>query len=143
MDSISTASAPCCQKAVNDDRTVSTVINRMFAQLCLDSNNKVDDPDTLLASFHAMQEINTTVYDDIVGLYVQYSDEVYSNRVQNISNDLAFDKVLQLRAASHVIVRMIQNTCVDCLLRMLFDSGVDRMMMKHLALPPGVNPSVG
>jgi hypothetical protein len=30
-------------------------------------------------------EINTTVYDKITGLYVQYSDEVYSNRVQNIS----------------------------------------------------------
>jgi hypothetical protein len=27
-------------------------------------------------SFHAMQEINTTVYDDIVGTYVQHSDEV-------------------------------------------------------------------
>jgi hypothetical protein len=26
--------------------------------------------------FHAMQEINTTVYDNIVGLYVQHSDEV-------------------------------------------------------------------
>jgi hypothetical protein len=43
-------------------------------------------------SFHAMQEINTTVYDDIVGTYVQHSDEVYSNGVQNISHE--FDKVL-------------------------------------------------
>jgi hypothetical protein len=34
-------------------------------------------------------EINTTVYDDIVGLYVQYSDEVYSNGVQNINNELS------------------------------------------------------
>jgi hypothetical protein len=43
-DSISTASAPRCQKAVNDDRTMSTVTDRMCAQLCLDLNNKVDDP---------------------------------------------------------------------------------------------------
>jgi hypothetical protein len=42
--------------------------------------------------FHAMQEFNTTVYDDIIVLYVQYSDEVYSNRVQNINNELSFDK---------------------------------------------------
>jgi hypothetical protein len=106
MDSISTASAPRCQKVVNDDRTVLTVTDRMFAQLCLDLNNKVDDPEALLAkfkaaraveataeandgmcvynaftslithhlhdlSFHVMQEINTTVYDNIIGLYVQ------------------------------------------------------------------------
>jgi hypothetical protein len=91
---------------VNDDRNVLAVTDGMFAQLCLDLNNKVDDPDALLAKFkaacavkaaaeanngtdvynaftslithhlhdlslHAMQEINTTVYNDIVGLYVQ------------------------------------------------------------------------
>jgi hypothetical protein len=109
---MSTALAPHCQNQVNDDRTVLTVKDRMFAQLCLDLNNKVNDPDALLAkskaacavkraaevnngtymydaftsliahhhhdlSFHAMQEISTTVYENIVGLYVQYSDEVY------------------------------------------------------------------
>jgi hypothetical protein len=175
MDLISTALAPCHQKVVNDDGTVLTVTEGMFAQLCLDLNNKVNDPDALLAkfkaaravgataeanngtcvydvftsliahhlSFHAMQEMNTTVYNDIIGLYVQYSDEVHSNRVQNISNDLSFDKALRLGATSHAIVRTIQNTRVDCLLRVLFDSGADRMMMKHLALPPGVNPLLG
>jgi hypothetical protein len=55
-------------------------------------------------SFHAMQEINTTVYDNIVGLYVQHSDEVYSGGVQNISHELSFDKALRLRATSHAIV---------------------------------------
>jgi hypothetical protein len=75
--------------------------------------------------FHAMQEINTTVYDDIVGTYVQHSDEVYSNGVQNISHELSFDKALQLRAISHAIDHMIQNTCANCLLRVLFDSGTD------------------
>jgi hypothetical protein len=38
---------------------------------------------------------------------------------------------------------MIQNTRVDCLLCVLFDSGADKTMMKHLAIPPGVNPSLG
>jgi hypothetical protein len=85
--------------------------------------------------FHAIQEINTTVYDDIIGLYVQYSDEV-----QIISNDLAFDKALRLCATSHAIIRTIQNT-VTCVV--LFDSGADKTMMKRSALPPGVNPLLG
>jgi hypothetical protein len=93
--------------------------------------------------FHAMQEINTTVYNYIVGLYVQYSDEVYSNRVQNINNELSFDKALRLCATSHVIITTVQNTCVDCLLCVLFDSGADKTMMKRLALPRGVNPLLG
>jgi hypothetical protein len=51
-----------------------------------------------------MQESNTNVYDEIVGLYIQYSDEVYSNGIQTISDDLLFDKVLRLCATSHAIV---------------------------------------
>jgi hypothetical protein len=51
---MSTASAPHCQKAVNDDRTVSIMVtNRMSAQLCLDLNNKVNDPDASLVKFKA------------------------------------------------------------------------------------------
>jgi hypothetical protein len=83
------------------------------------------------------------VYDDIVGLYVQHSDEVYSGGVQNISHELSFDKALRLCATSHAIVRTMQNTRVDCLLRVLFDSGANKTMMKRLVLPPGVNPSMG
>jgi hypothetical protein len=45
-------------------------------------------------SFLAMQEINTTVYNNIIGLYVQYSDEVYCIRAQNINIELYFDKAL-------------------------------------------------
>jgi hypothetical protein len=138
-DSVSTASAPHCKNAVNDDRIVLTVTDGMFAQLCLDLNNKADDPDALLAKFKAacavkatadgmyvcdaftsmtthhlhnllFQEINTTVYNKIVGLYVQYSDEVYSNRVHNFNNELSFDKALRLHATSHANVQTIQNT---------------------------------
>jgi hypothetical protein len=54
-----------------------------------------------------MQEINTTVYNDIVGTYVQHSDEVTLMEYKNISHELSFDKVLRLRANSHVIVRTI------------------------------------
>jgi hypothetical protein len=85
--------------------------------------------------FHAMQEINMTVYDEIVGLYIQHSDEVYSNGVSNISNILPFDQVLRLHTTSHAIVRMMQNTRVDCLLRVLFDSGANKMMLKRWFYP--------
>jgi hypothetical protein len=87
-----------------------------------------------------IMESNTNEYEEIVGLYIQYSDEVYSNGIQTISDDLSFDKVLRLHATSHAIVRTIQKTRVNCLLRMLFDSGANKTMMKRSALPPGVNP---
>jgi hypothetical protein len=85
-------------------------------------------------SFHGMQEINATVYDDIVGLYVQHSDQVYSNGVRNTSHELSFDKVLGLHTTSHAIVCTMQNACVDCLLRVLFDSRAGKTMMKRLAV---------
>jgi hypothetical protein len=69
------------------------------------------------------------VCDDIVGLYVQHSDEVYSKGVQNISNELSFDKALRLRATGHAIVQTMQNTRVDCMSRILFDSRADKTMM--------------
>jgi hypothetical protein len=130
----------------------------MFAQLCIDLNQQVDDLKALEVKFKAAcaaatnrgqqwyehiqgfykhhnssppqsvspcyaGKINTTVYNEIVGLYVQQSDEVYSNGVSNISNTLPFDQALQLCATSHAIVHPIQNSCVDCLLCVLFDSG--------------------
>jgi hypothetical protein len=66
--------------------------------------------------------------------HVQHSDEVYSKGVQNMTNESSFDKAVQLCATSHAIVQTIQNTCVDCLLRMLFDSGADHTMMKRSAV---------
>jgi hypothetical protein len=56
---------------------------------------------------------------------------------------LSFEKALRLHATSHAIVRTIQNTHVDSLLCKLFDSGADKTMMKHSALPLGVNPLLG
>jgi hypothetical protein len=78
-----------------------------------------------------MQESNTTVYSNIVGLCVQHSDEVYSNGVQHISHELSFDTALQLHATSQAIVRMIQNTHVNCLLH-VFDSGTDKTILLFL-----------
>jgi (p)ppGpp synthase/HD superfamily hydrolase len=72
-DSMSTALAPCCQKVVNDDRTVSMVTDGMFAQLCLDLNNKVDDPDALLAKFKAACVLKRLLKLIIVCMCVMFS----------------------------------------------------------------------
>jgi hypothetical protein len=50
---MSTGLAPCRQSAVNDDGTMLTVTNGMIAQLCLDLNKKVENPNALLAKFKA------------------------------------------------------------------------------------------
>jgi hypothetical protein len=69
-------------------------------------------------SFHALQEINTTVYDDIVGLYVQHHDEVYSGGVQNISHELSFDKALRLLVmrSSKRCKTLVSTVCCACCL---------------------------
>jgi hypothetical protein len=168
LDSLSTMLEPHCRQAINNDLMVLTIndshqvddpnalVAKSKAACAAATNAEVNNGtytyDAFTStithhlhnlSFHAMQEINITVYNEIVGLYVQHSDDVYSNGVPNISNVLPFDQVLRLQATSHAIVRMMQNTRVDCLLCVLFDSGADKMMMKRSVLPLGVNPSLG
>jgi hypothetical protein len=90
-------------------------------------------------SFHAMQEINTTVYDDIVGTYVQHSDEVYSNGVQILAMNYLlircynYVQLVMQSFAQHRI--LVQTVCCACCLTLA--------QMKHSALPPGANPSLG
>jgi hypothetical protein len=90
-------------------------------------------------SFHAMQEINTTVYDDIVGTYVQHSYEVtlieYKILAMNYLLIRHYDYV-QLVMRSFVRYRIfVQTVCCACCLTLA--------QMKHSALPPGANPSLG
>jgi hypothetical protein len=120
QDSLSTASELHRQQAVNDNLMVSTINNGMFAQLCIDLNEQVYDPNALVVkfkaacaatatsaevnngtytydaftstithhlhdlSFHAMQEINTTVYDEIVGLNIVMKFTLMESQILSI-----------------------------------------------------------
>jgi hypothetical protein len=53
VDSVSTMSEPCCQQAVKNFIPVSTINDGMLTQLCLDLNQHVGDPTSLVAQFKA------------------------------------------------------------------------------------------
>jgi predicted transcriptional regulator len=59
LDSLSTMLEPCRQQAVNNNLTVLTINNSMFAQLCLDLNHQVDDPNALVAKCKAARAAET------------------------------------------------------------------------------------
>jgi hypothetical protein len=60
--------------------------------------------------------------------------------VSEINVKESVDSLLQLHATSYAIVQTMQQTSVNCLLRVLFDSGLDKTMLKQSALPPGIPP---
>jgi hypothetical protein len=97
-------------------------------------------------SLLAMQESTTNVMcDDYVDTYMKFMDDAYSAGVSEINGSIVpnLDSVLHLRATSYAIVKSMQHSNVDCLLRVLFDSGSDKMLMKQSALPKGINLSQG
>jgi hypothetical protein len=86
-----------------------------------------------------MQEINTTVYDDIIGTYVQHSDEVtlmvYKILAMNYLWIRHYD-YMQFVMQSFIRYRiLVQTVCCACCLSLA--------QMKHSDLPPGANPSLG
>jgi Reverse transcriptase (RNA-dependent DNA polymerase) len=96
------------------------------------------------ASFLAMQENTSNVpCDDIVDMFVKHCADEYSMGVSEINVNESVDSLLQLCATSYAIVQTMQQTGVNCLLRVLFDSGSDKTLLKQSALPPGINPSLG
>jgi hypothetical protein len=96
------------------------------------------------ASFLAMQE-NTTkdMCDEIVSMFVKHCADEYSCQVSENTISESFDSQLQLRATSYTIVTTIQHTNVNCMLRVLFDSGSDKTLIKQSSLPLGITPSIG
>jgi hypothetical protein len=67
-----------------------------------------------------MQGINTTVYNNIVGLYVQHSDEVYYCLLIKCYN---YVRLVMLLYKQYKI--LVYHVCYA-----LFDSGADKTMMK-------------
>jgi hypothetical protein len=105
-----------------------------------------DDAST--STFIAFVSLNTTHHFDLFTLSQISSgcpctpDEVetlYVVGVINNSDPVSFDETLRFRATSHAIVKMMQRTKVDRLLRVLFDSGADKTMLKRSVF----NPSSG
>jgi hypothetical protein len=82
-------------------------------------------------SFLAMQENTTNIAcDEIVDMYVKYCADEYSMGVSENKVIESVDSILQLRTTSYAIVQTIQQTGVNCLLHVLFDSGSDKTLIK-------------
>jgi Reverse transcriptase (RNA-dependent DNA polymerase) len=86
---------------------------------------------------------NKDMCDEIVSMFVKHCADEYSFGVSEINNSESVDSQLQLRATSYAIVNTIQRTTVDCMLRVLFDSGSDKTLIKQSSLPSGITPSIG
>jgi hypothetical protein len=96
------------------------------------------------SSFLAMQEstINITC-DEIEDMFVKHCADEYSMGVSENNLKGSVDSILQLRATSYAIVQTIQHASMNCMLRVLFDSGSDKTLIKQSVLPRGINPSIG
>jgi hypothetical protein len=99
LDSLSTTSEPRRQQAVNDDLTVSTINNSMFAQLCLDINHQVNDPNTLVAKFKAAcaaAEVNngTYTYDAFTSTITHHLHDLLFHAMQEINTTVRRDRRL-------------------------------------------------
>ena len=98
------------------------------------------------SSLLAMQETTESnlLSDEFMDVYVQYIDEQYSLGVDEDKHlAQSFDSKLRLRATSFAIVPTMQKTRVNCILKVLFDSGCDKTMLKLSSLPKGINPTLG
>jgi hypothetical protein len=91
------------------------------------------------------QEIaSNDLCDEFKDVFVCYNDEQYSLGVAEDNKIVqSFDAKLQLCATSFAIVQTMQKTRVDCMLKVLFDSGSDKTMLKRSSLPKGISPSIG
>jgi len=81
--------------------------------------------------------------DKFKDVYTRFNDDLYSLGVSEINLVDPLATTLQLRATSHAIVKLMQNIHVNSLLRVLFDTGSDKTMLRHEAIPKGIVPSLG
>ena len=159
---VSTIETPHRHKAVNKSSSSDDEVEINMAQITLDDpvpkkakkgmSNMSCSPTTLIHHFDVLsfdsflaQELNVYTYDEMADLYVSHCLDSYSSGELNehSSNFQSFDSVLCLRATSHAIVHTMQHTRVNRLMRVLFDTGADKTMIKRSAIPKGINPSSG
>ena len=71
--------------------------------------------------------------NELINLYVTHSLDVYSTGVEEITNDnsLVDNPIHAFRSTSHAVVQKMQNTRVNRLMRVLFDSGSDKTLIRR------------
>jgi hypothetical protein len=98
-------------------------------------------------SLLAMQESTTNVLcdDEFIDIFMQYCNDAYSAGVSDNNSSIVpdLDSILHLCTTSYAIVKGMQHSKVDCMLRVLFDSGSDKTLLKKSVLLKGINPSQG
>jgi hypothetical protein len=77
--------------------------------------------------------------------FTRYVDELYSTGDSDVKLDVSKNETQssRLRSTSIAIVGSIQQTKVNKLVKVLFDSGSDKTIFKRSSLPQGIEPSTG
>jgi hypothetical protein len=94
----------------------------------------------------AMQDPNRKVLSsEFLNMFTHYIDELNSTRGCDVRLNFSKHETQssRLRSSSIAIVGSIQQTKVDNLLKVLFDSGSDKTIFKRSSRPQGIEPSTG
>jgi hypothetical protein len=92
------------------------------------------------------QAVNRKVLNsEFLIMFTHHIDELYSTRDSDLAQDISKHEVQssRLRSTSIAIVGSIQQTKVNILLKVLFDSRSDKTIFKRSSLSQGIEPSTG
>jgi hypothetical protein len=92
------------------------------------------------------QAVNRKVLNsEFLIVFIHYIHELYSPRDSDVILHISKHEAqsLRLQSTSIAIVGSIQQTKVNILLKVLFDSRSDKMIFKRSSLPQGIEPSTG
>jgi hypothetical protein len=129
-----TTSEPRCQQAVNDNLSVLAINNGMFAQLCIDLNKQVDDPNALVAKFKAACAATATSAEVNNGTYT------YNGFISTITHhlhDLSLTLLCAVRSQVYMFNIVMKFTLMES--QILELSRTSKMRCQK-ALRPSVRP---
>jgi hypothetical protein len=92
------------------------------------------------------QDTNRQVLsNEFLNVFTHYIDELYSTGDSDVKLNISKHEIQssRLRSSSIAIVGSIQQTKVNILLKVLFDSGSDKTIFKKSSLPQDIEPSTG
>jgi hypothetical protein len=96
-------------------------------------------------SLNAEQQIanRKVLSDEFLTVLTHYIDELYSTRDSDVKLNISKHEIQssRLQSSSIAIVGLIQQTKANILLKVLFDSGLDKTIFKRSSLPQGIEPS--